>query len=61
MYIQSKDAQTAALGIDMYKAGRYETAVSALKQLAEDKTRNSTNRKRARKLLGMEEETSDTK
>lgn len=56
MYIQSKDAQTAALGLDMYKAGRYETAVASVKELAEDKTRNSTNRKRARKLLGMEED-----
>lgn len=56
MYIQSKDAQTAALGLDMYKAGRYETTKAAVKELAEDKTRNSSNRKRARKLLGLEEE-----
>lgn len=55
LYVQSKDAQLVALGLDMYKAGRYETIKSAVKTLAEDK-KNSANRKRARKLLGMEDE-----
>ena len=55
LYVQSKDAQLVALGLDMYKAGRYETVKSAVKTLAEDK-KNSANRKRARKLLGMEDE-----
>ena len=55
IFVQSKDAQLAALGLDMYKAGRYETVKSAVKTLAEDK-KNSANRKRARKLLGMEDE-----
>ena len=56
LYVQSKDSQTAALGLDMYKASRYETTKAAVKELAEDKSRNSSNRKRARKLLGMDEE-----
>lgn len=55
LYIQSKDSQLVAIGLDMYKAGRYETVKSAVKTLAEDK-KNSANRKRARKLLGMEDE-----
>lgn len=61
LYIQSKDAQTAALGLDMFKAGRYEVAKAAVRELAEDKKRNSTNRKRARKLLGLDEEDSEEK
>ncbi len=55
LYVQSKDAQLVALGLDMYKAGRYETVKSAVKTLAEDK-KNSANQKRARKLLGMDDE-----
>lgn len=55
LYVQSKDAQLAALGLDMYKAGRYETVKSAVKTLAEDK-KNSSNRTRARKLLGLDDE-----
>ncbi len=55
LYVQSKDAQTASLGLDMYNAGRYETIKSAVLQLAEDKNRNSSNRKRAQKLLGIED------
>lgn len=58
LYVQSKEAQVASLGLDMYKADRSETVKSAVKELAEDKKRNSSNRKRARKLLGMEEEDS---
>lgn len=54
LYVQSKDAQTASLGLDMYKAGRYETIKSAVVQLAGDSKRNSSNRKRAEKLLGIE-------
>lgn len=55
LYVQSKDAQLAALGLDMYKTGRYETVKSAVKTLAEDK-KNSANRTRARKLLGLDDE-----
>lgn len=55
LYVQSKDAQLVDLGLDMYKTGRYETVKSAVKTLAEDK-KNSANRKRARKLLGLEDE-----
>lgn len=55
LYVQSKDAQLAALGLDMYKTGRYETVKSAVKTLAEDK-KNSSNRTRARKLLGLDDE-----
>ncbi len=60
LFVQSKDAQLAALGLDMYKASRYETIKSAVKTLAEDK-KNSANRKRARKLLGMEDEDFESK
>lgn len=60
LYVQAKDAQLVALGLDMYKAGRYETVKAAVKTLAEDK-KNSANRKRARKLLGMEDEDFETK
>ena len=57
LYVQSKDAQTVSLGLDMYKAAKYESAVGVIKELAEDpKPKNTGNKKRARKLLGLEEE-----
>lgn len=54
-YLESKNADTCGLGIDMYKSGRYESAKGALQVLADAKTGNLANRKRARKLLGLEE------
>lgn len=56
LYLQSKDAQTVSLGIDMYKNSRYEIARAALLKIAEDKKGNSSNRKRARDLLGLDEQ-----
>lgn len=57
LYVQSKDAQTASLGLDMFKTARYESARAVIKELAEEvKPKNAGNKKRARKLLGMEEE-----
>lgn len=60
LYLQSKDAQTASLGIDMYKNSRYEIARAPLLKIAEDKKGNSSNRKRARDLLGLDEQESET-
>lgn len=55
-YLESKDATTQSQGLEMYQNGKYEGAKAALKKIAEDKKANSGNRKRARRLLGMEEE-----
>ncbi|MCR5494186.1 MAG: HEAT repeat domain-containing protein [Treponema sp.] len=54
-YLESKDSSTVGLGIDMFKSGRYDSAKGALVKIAEAKSGNVANRKRARKLLGMEE------
>lgn len=56
-YIQNKDAQTCSLGLDMYKNARYESARSFVLEIAEEKkAKNASNKRRARKLLGMAEE-----
>lgn len=60
-YLESKVADVTGLGIDMYMSGRYKSAVGALTTLAEGKNGNLANRKRARKLLGMEENPEENK
>ncbi|MCK9168878.1 MAG: HEAT repeat domain-containing protein [Treponema sp.] len=54
-YILSKDAATVSLGLDMYKKGSYSSDSDAVKSVAEDK-RSGINGKKARKILGIPEE-----
>lgn len=55
-YLESKDATTQSQGLEMYQNGKYETAKPYLQKIADDKKANSSNRKRARRLLGLDEE-----
>ena len=59
MYISSKDTDTCTIGIDMYRTGRYPEASAALQQVAEAKSGNVANRKRAKQILGIEDEPSE--
>lgn len=54
-YLESKDSTTVGLGLDIYQNGKYAEAIPQLEKIAEDK-KQSTNSKRAKKLLGKEDE-----
>ena len=56
IYLQSADTQTVSLGLDMFKTGRYSAATEIVKTIASDKKANSSNRARAKNMLGIEEE-----
>lgn len=60
-YLASKDPQTQSLGLDMYKKGKYSSAKVSVETIARDKKANPGNKKRAAKILGIEEETADAK
>lgn len=55
-YLESKDVTTVSLGLDMYKIGKYSSCESKVRSIAEDKKANASNKKRAMKMLGIEEE-----
>ncbi len=57
MYLESKDTTTVSLGLDMYKMGKYSSAESKVRAIALDKKANVGNKKRAMKMLGIEETT----
>ncbi len=40
----------------MYQNGKYESAKPYLQKIADDKKANASNRNRAKRLLGLEEE-----
>lgn len=52
-YLDSKDAQTCALGIDMYASGRYSSAELKVKAIAENE-KLGANYKKARKILKLD-------
>lgn len=54
-YLSSNDTTTISLGLDMFKIGKYSSAEAAVRTIAEDKKANAGNRKRAQKMLGLEE------
>ena len=60
LYLQSKDATTISLGLDMYKQKKSSSLEAYVNTLANEK-KNSANKKRAQKLLGIEEETEEKK
>lgn len=55
-YLESKDATTQSQGLEMYQNGKYKSCEATLQLIADDKKANASNRKRARRLLGLEEE-----
>lgn len=52
-YINSKDAQTCALGLDMYASGRYSKAELKVKEISENE-KAGANHKKARKILKLD-------
>lgn len=56
LYLDSKDTTTISLGLDMYKSGKSTSIEPKVRAIAEDKKANASNKKRAMKLLGIEEE-----
>ena len=51
--MNSKDASTCALGIDMYASGRYSSASAKINEIAEN-TKAGANQKKARKVLQLD-------
>ncbi len=58
LYLQSKDATTISLGLDMYKQKKSSSLEGYVNTIANEK-KNSSNKTRAQKLLGIEEEEED--
>ena len=56
LYLQSKDATTITLGLDLYKQKKPASLEAYVNTIANDK-KSSANKTRAQKLLGIEEET----
>ncbi|MGP1458366.1 MAG: HEAT repeat domain-containing protein [Treponema sp.] len=56
LYLTAKDSETVSLGLEMFKTGKYDEARSFVDAIAHDKKAKDSNRKRAAKLLGLEEE-----
>ena len=54
-YLQSKDATTVSLGLDLYKNGRYSQAEGLVLNIANDK-KSSANKTRAQKLMKIDED-----
>ena len=60
LYLQSKDSTTVSLGLDMYKQKKSSSLEAYVNTIANEK-KNSSNKTRAQKLLGIEEEEEDKK
>lgn len=57
-YLSSKDSAVSAIGLDIYNAGNFPGAESAVRKIAEE-TKPSANKNKARKILKMDEEEKD--
>ena len=57
LYLQSKDSTTISLGLDMYKQKKSSSLETYVNTIANEK-KSSSNKTRAQKLLGIEEEES---
>lgn len=55
-YLQSKDATTIGLGLDIYKTNKFASAESKMRELYADKKTNSGIRTRIKKMLEIEDE-----
>ena len=56
LYLQSKDTLTQSQGLELYKNARYESAKPSVQAIVDDKNAKTSNKKRARSLLGLSEE-----
>ncbi|WP_288724782.1 HEAT repeat domain-containing protein [uncultured Treponema sp.] len=56
LYLQSKDTLTQSQGLELYKNARYEYAKPSVQAIVDDKNAKTSNKKRARSLLGLSEE-----
>lgn len=54
-YLSAKDSAVSAVGLDIYNAGKFPGAESAVRKIAED-TKPSANKKKARQILKMDAE-----
>ena len=59
-FLQSKDATTVGIGLDLYKNGRYTGAEGLVMNIANEK-KSSANKTRARKLMKIEDEENQDK
>ena len=59
LYLQSKDATTITLGLDLYKQKKPSSLEGYVSTIAHEK-KNNANKTRAQKLLGIEEEEPET-
>lgn len=59
-YLVSKDVTTVSQGLEMYKLGHYEKARVHVQEIA-DEGKNASNRKKARKILGLADEDDEEK
>ena len=59
LYLQSKDSTTISLGLDMYKQKKSSSLEAYVNTIANEK-KNSANKTRAQKLLGIEEKEENT-
>ena len=55
-FVASSDKDTRSVGLDMYSAGKYSSCESAVRVVANDKKGDNSNRQKAMKILGIEEE-----
>ena len=60
-FIASSDKETRSAGLDMYSAGKYSSCESVVRALANDKKTENSNRQKALKILGIEEEPKEDK
>ena len=59
-YIASTDKETRSAGLDMYSAGKYSSCEGAVRAIANDKKTDNSNRQKAMKILGIEEDEKKT-
>lgn len=55
-YLQSKDATTISLGLDMYKMNKFHSAEAVMRTIYADKKANASVKNRIKKMLNIEDE-----
>ena len=60
-YLESKDATTISLGLDIYKMNKFNSAEATMRAIYADKKANSGVKNRIKKMLSIEDEEEDAK
>lgn len=60
-YLSSKDSTTISLGLDIYKTNKFDKAVPYIRGLYDDKKTNAAVKSRIKKLLNIEDDSSNAK